>query len=145
VIRTHRDVVIRTRRGVVRRSLAASVAVLAVLTACAGPRNALNTPASACFRGLPVAGTAVGPKAKLIGVRSVGRSELARKLPSATRIETESVCAVAYRGDFVAGDVAGADPAGPGTYAIVALDPKGSRVLATFVVDQLPVRFRHRV
>jgi hypothetical protein len=145
MIRRRRGVVIRTRRGVMIRSLVASVAVLALLTACAGPRNALNTPASACFRGLPLASTAVGPKAKLIGVRSVRRSELARKLPSATRIPTESVCAVAYRGDFVPGDVAGADPAGPGGFAIVALDPHGARVLATFVVDELPVRFRHRV
>ncbi len=126
-------------------ALVAVVGVLAVLAACAAPRNALNTPASTCFRGLAPAGAAVGPKGKVIGVRLVRRRELADRLPQAGRIPSESVCAVAYSGDFVPGDVAGADPPGPGRYAVVALDPGATRVLATFVVDTLPVRFRHRI
>lgn len=132
----------RARAGT---ALVAVVGVLAVLAACAAPRNTLNTPASTCFRGLPAASAAVGPKAKLLGVRIVRRDELAERLPQAGRIPSESVCAVAYSGDFVPGDVAGADPPGPGRYAVVALDLKATRVLATSVVDTLPVRFRHRV
>lgn len=127
-----------------RRGLAA-VALLAVLAACSGPRNGLNTSDSACFRGLPLASATAGPKGKVVGVRVVRRGELARKLPQAARIHAEAVCAVAYRGAFVPGDVRDADPAGPGTYAVVALDTQGTRVLASFVVDELPVRFRDRL
>lgn len=129
-----------------RANVVVAAAVVAlVLTSCAGPRNALNTAASTCFRSLPVAGAAVGRKAKLVGVRSVRGAELARKLPQASRIGPGVVCAVAYRADFVPGDVAGADPAGPGRYAVVVLDTHGSRVLASFVLDELPIRFHHRV
>ena len=129
-----------------RRSAALLLLVaLVLLAACSGPRNGLNTTASACFRGLPAASAAVGPKGKLIGVRVTRRSELAGKLPQAGRIPDRVVCTVAFRGAFGPGDVAGADPAGPGPYAIVALDTRGSHVLATFVVDELPVRFRDRL
>jgi hypothetical protein len=127
------------------RRLVATAALLTVLAACAGPRNALNTSASGCFRGLPVAATVAGPKATVIGLRIVHRTELARKVSQAARIPAEVLCAVAYRGDFVPGDVRNADPAGPGRYAVVLLDSRGSHVLAAFVVDELPVRFRDRL
>jgi len=93
---------------------------------------------------VPVAGAAVGPKGRVIGVRAVRRETLVDRLPSAARIPNRVVCAVAYRGPFVPGDVRDADPAGPGPYALVALDTHGSRVLATFVVDRLPVGFKDR-
>jgi hypothetical protein len=128
----------------VRRPLAAA-SLLIVLAGCGGPRNALNTSASACFRGLPTATAAVGPKGRVVGVRTVARRVLARDLPQADRIPADVVCAVAYRGDFVPGDVANADPPGPGRFAVVALDTRGSHVLATFVVDTLPIPFHHRV
>ena len=131
-----------------RRAPAVGVALLLLLllllASCAGPRNTLNTPASTCFRGLPAAGAAVRHKGRVIGVRIVHKAALAHRLPQAERIVPGSVCAIGFRGEFARGDVAGADPAGPGHYAIVALDTRGSRVLATFVVDALPVRFRHR-
>ena len=126
------------------RRLAAVALLLAVLAGCAGPRNGLNTSDSACFRGVPMAGAAVGRKGKVVGVRAIRRDSLARRLPQAARIPNRVVCAVAYRGDFLPGDVRDADPAGPGPYALVALDSRGSRVLATFVVDQLPVGFKDR-
>lgn len=126
-----------------RVALVALVAL--VLAGCAGTRNVLNTSASTCFRGLPVASAAVGPKAKLVGVRSVRRTELVAKIPAASRIGGPgSVCAIAYRASFTATDVPGADPGGPGSYAVVALDSHGSTVLATFVLDDLPLRFNHR-
>ena len=125
-----------------RRALA--VLAAAVLTGCASPRNSLNTPASTCFRGLPAAAAAVDHQAKLIGVRRARRTELVGKVPQASRIEPESLCVIAYRGPFAAGDVPGADPPGPGEYAMVALDPHGSHILGTFVVDRLPLHFRHR-
>lgn len=132
-----------------RACTASRVAVFAlvalVLAGCAGGRNVLNTSASTCFRGLPAASAAVGPKAKLVGVRSVRRAELVARIPAASRIAgAGSVCAIAYRANFTATDVPGADPRGPGAYALVALDSHGSTVLATFVLDDLPLRFNHR-
>lgn len=126
--------------------LAVATATTALfLASCAGPRNGLNTPASTCFRGLPAAAEAVGHKGSLVGVRSVRRSELSRKLPEAGQLAQTRVCAIAYRAGYAAGDVRGADPAGPGPFAVVVLDTRGSHVLGTYVVDSLPVRFRHRI
>ena len=126
-----------------RALLAAAVALL--LTSCASPHNALNTPASACFRGLPVARSAVGHQAKLIGVRRESRRDLAGAVPQAHAIRSRSMCLVAFRGPFASGQIPGANPPGPGTYAVVALDTEGSQVLGTFVLDELPIAFRHRV
>jgi hypothetical protein len=121
------------------------LAAALLLTACAGPRNALNTPASTCFRGLPAAEAAVGDKGKLVGVRRIERDHLVAKVPQAGRLQARSVCLVAYRGPFATGDVPGADPPGPGAYALVALDDRSFHPLATFVLDRLPVRFQHNV
>jgi hypothetical protein len=128
-----------------RRVLLAA-ALLVTACSCAGPRNALNTPASTCFRGLPAAEAAVGGgKARLVGVRRIERGTLVAKVPQAARLQARAVCLVAYRGPFVPGDVPGADPPGPGTYALVALDDRSFLPLATFVLDGLPVRFQHNV
>jgi len=121
------------------------VVVALVLTSCAGPRNGLNTTASTCFRGLPAAADAVGHKGTLVGVRRVKTDGLVDRVAQASRIQRGSVCLVAYRGPFARADVPGADPSGPGTYAVVALDDRGAHVLATFVIDELPVRFQHNV
>jgi hypothetical protein len=126
----------------VRRLL---MGVALTLTACAGPRNGLNTTASTCFRGLPAAADAVGHKGTLVGVRRVRTGELAHRVAQAGRIPAGSLCLIAYRGQFAHNEVPGADPSGPGAYAVVALDDRGARVLATFVLDQLPVRFQHNV
>lgn len=129
-----------------RRAGAAGVlAVALVLTSCASPRNALNTPAGTCFRGLPAARAAVGPEAQLIGVRRVSRKDLVRAVPQAGTIRAESLCLVTFHGPFSAGQVPQADPAAPGAYAMVALDIRGSHVLGAFVLDDLPLAFRHRI
>jgi len=129
----------------VRRTAVVGVLAAIVLMSCSGPRNGLNTPSSTCFRGLAAAGVAVGHKGEVVGVRIVRRDALADKVSQANRLAPNSVCAIAYRGDFKPGDVVGADPAGPGTYAVVVLNIHGSHVLATFVLKELPLRFRHRI
>lgn len=130
-----------------RRAVAAVVlvALAALLTSCASPHNALNTPASACFRGLPAARAAVGHDARLIGVRRVSKAELSRAVPQAAAIRPGELCLVAFRGPFASGDVTGADPPGPGNYAVVALDTGGSELLGAFVLNDLPVPFHHRI
>jgi len=127
----------------VRRLLAAS-AVLVSLAACASPRNGLNTSSASCFRALPAAEAAVGRKGTLVGVRRVATSTLTGKVPQLSQVNARAVCAIAFRAEFVPGDVAAADPPGPGGFALVVLDGEGSRVLATSVLPSLPVRFHHR-
>jgi hypothetical protein len=129
------------RRG---RLVGSAGLVAFVLTAaCGGPRSTLNTAGSRCFRAIPLARATVNAQGRLVGVRAVTATTLARKLPQAERLGDQRVCLVAFRGPYGSGAVPRADPAGPGDYAIVAVDRSGSTVVASFVVDDLPLRFRH--
>lgn len=119
------------------------VALFGLLAACAGPRNTLNTPTSQCFRALPLAQATVNNHGRLVGVRSSPATTLARQLPDAAPLGRQRLCLVAFRGPYAAGEIPRAHPSGPGMYAIVAVDQRGSTVLASFVVDDLPLRFRH--
>lgn len=126
--------------------LAAALAGLVLAAAsCAGPRNGLNTATSACFKTLPLARGVVNQQGRLVGVRSVLGTTLAKHLPQAAPLGTQRLCVVAFHGPYAAGAVRDADPAGPGEYAVVAVDGRGRSVLAAFVVDVLPLRFRHRL
>jgi hypothetical protein len=137
---------VRGRRHGVRAGVAAvAVAFAAAVAApaCGGPRNTLNTATSQCFRALPLARNTVSNRGKLVGVRSVLGTTLARQLPEAAPLGKQRLCVVAFRGPYGQDDVPRSDPAGPGTYALVAVDHSGSTVLASFVVNDLPLRFRH--
>lgn len=126
------------------RRLVAAALSLVTAAACATPRNGLNTSSSACFRALPAAEAAVRRKGSLVGVRRVSRSDLAAKLAAASAIDQGRLCAIAFRASYQPGDVVEADPPGPGAFALVVLDGEGSRVLRSFVLDSLPIRFSHR-
>ena len=128
-----------------RRTIgAAAVALLlAVPAGCAGPRNTLNTATSHCFRSLPLARTTVGQRGRLVGVRAVKAATLARRLPQVEHLGTQRLCVIAFRGPYAAGSVPLAEPPGPGAYAVVAVDERGATVLASAIVDDLPLRFRH--
>ena len=123
---------------------AAATAALGLLAGCAGPRNALNTATSQCFRALPSARATVNDRGHLVGVRSVLATTLAQRLPQAAPLDRQRLCVIAFRGPYGAGEIPRADPPGPGTYAVVAVDNDGATVLASFVVSELPLRFRHR-
>jgi len=125
----------RVRRGI--------VGLVLLLAGCGGPRNTLNTATSHCFRALPLARATVDQQGRLVGVRAVTATTLARRLPQAERLGHQRLCLVAFKGPYADGTIPRADPAGPGTYAIVAVDGRGQTVLASFVVDELPLRFRH--
>ena len=133
-----------------RRSRAAVLVVAAVLGAvglglagCDQPRNALGTGASACFPALALAHTAVHREGTLIGVRRANTSRLERRVPEAASLGDATVCIVAYRGQFSAADVDLARGEPSGRYAVVAVDLKHRKVLATFLTNREPVRFRH--
>lgn len=124
------------------RAVAVGVALLA--TSCAGQRNALNTSASPCFRALPAATAAVHRKGRLVGVRQVDTARLAEKVHAAASLDHRRLCGVAFRAEYGPGEVSGADAARTGHYALVLVDD-GQRVVAAFVLDELPMRFTHRV
>ena len=127
------------------RRLGALVAAALLLVSCAGPRNSLGAGSTACFKAIPPAVSAVGRKGSLVGVRQVNAARLAHRRPEFARFDNENLCLVAFRGDFQPGDVPGASDAQPGRYAVVAVDSRRDAVVATYVLDHLPLRFRHGV
>jgi len=126
-----------------RRIRSGAVAVVLLVAGCAGPRNTLNTATSHCFRALPLARDTVHEQGKLVGVRAVRATRLTPRIPQAERLGAQRLCLVAFKGPYTVDAIPRSDPAGPGTYAIVAVDSRGSTVLASFVVNDLPLRFRH--
>ena len=123
--------------------LLAGAAVL--VASCAGPRNVLNTRAGSCFPGVPRAVATVGHKGRLVGVRQVAATRLARRLPEAAALGRRELCLVAFRDDYRPGDIPDARPSSAGNFAVVVLDRQGSHVLATFIVGRLPLRFQDRL
>jgi hypothetical protein len=120
---------------------------------CTAARDTLGTNSSPCFRALALAADAVHDRGTFTGVRLVSVSMLARfhlldrvvAERSSTRLR--NVCLVSYRGSFrpdqvqrEAGNVAAS---GVGRFAIVVVSTPQNVVLATFLLQHEPVRFRH--
>jgi hypothetical protein len=124
----------------------AAVAVVAALAGCAGARNSLGTGASACFRALPAARDAIHDKGRLVGVRRVPAEMLHDALPAdatSSTLADQELCVFAFDGTYAPGSVIAARNTKSGRYAIVALGSKHPSVVATWVLDDLPTRFRH--
>jgi hypothetical protein len=126
---------------------ATTLAVLAAagLAGCGTPHPGLsNGSVSACYRALPVARKAVNDThADLIGVHRVPIDKVSGHLPAAadSALQGEddtSVCAVAFKGTFAAGQVLLAPPSVKGTYAVVLVGTKHLNVVASAVLDHLP-------
>ena len=141
------------------RRLAALGAVGAValgsltVAGCTSARDTLGTNSSPCFKALALSADAVHDRGKFAGVRLLSASTI-KKIPrvddvlsrrSSTRLH--NVCAVAYSGTFRPSQVkrpAGRVPAsGVGHFAIVVVSTPQNVLLATFVLEKEPVRFRH--
>jgi hypothetical protein len=116
-------------------------------TGCAGARNALGTSASACFKALPGANAAVHNRGHLVGVRRVLVSTLHRRLPEDSQLAAmppgAHLCVFAFKGPFKGGDVDLVPPDASGNYAVVALLGSRPAVVAAYLLNQLPTRFRH--
>ena len=147
----------RTRAGRLRASaIAALMAVLALatLSGCTAARDTLGTNSSPCFRALALAKDAVHNRGTFSGVRLVNVATL--KAPPAHFKATlqarslkplHNVCLVSYKGTFTPDQVerpAGKSlPPGTGHVAIVVVSTPQNVLLATFVLQHDPVRFRH--
>jgi hypothetical protein len=123
------------------------------LSGCTAARDTLGTNSSPCFHALALAADAVHDRGVFAGVRLVSYSSLAKlhrmdpviKARSSTPLE--NLCLVAYGGDFRLSQVrrpAGKMPrSGVGHFAIVVVSTPQNKLLATFVLEKEPVRFRH--
>lgn len=147
-----------TRRAATKATaplvLAATVAV-AVLGGCTSARNDLGTNAGPCFRALPAAASAVHGRGHFGGVLLVKASSLDTdrerhirdELSARAGHQVSTVCLVEYVGSFtqrqVRKPIGKAPPRGTGRYAIAVVDMPDASLLATFVTDRQPMRFRH--
>jgi hypothetical protein len=127
------------RRTLVIVLLAAAVASLASCT----PRNSLGTGSTACIQAIPVAAAEVHHKGRPEGVRTARAASLAQRIPEVAPLGKQTVCLVAFSDDFRPGDVTHAKVQRAGRYALVVVDSH-QKVVAAFVLDRLPLRFRHQ-
>jgi hypothetical protein len=132
-----------------RRSLlvwgTAAVVAVALVGGCGAPHPGLsNGSVSACYRAIPTAKAALHePQATFIGVHRVSADRVMDRLPPAARDLLQgdndtTVCAVAFKGTFVPGQVTGAPTGQQGRYAIVLVTSRHLQVLASAVLESLP-------
>jgi hypothetical protein len=146
-----------TSRAVSRARRLGAVAAVALgtlsLSGCTAARDTLGTNSSPCFRALALAEDAVHDRGVFTGVRLVSVSSLAKLqrvdkvLSQRSRTRLRNLCLVSYRGTFRPDQVK--QPAGPvlpsgeGHFAVVVVSSPQNVLLATFVLEKEPVRFRH--
>jgi hypothetical protein len=120
------------------------LAAAAVSLASCTPRNALGTGSTVCIRAIPAAADEVHHKGRPEGVREVNAASLAARIPEVAPLGKQTVCLVAFSDTFEPGDVTHAKEQRAGRYALVVVDHH-QRVVVSFVLDRLPLRFRHQV
>ncbi len=141
--------------GATRRLLAVGVIAFGSLwlSGCTAARDTLGTDSSPCFHALAIGADAVHDRGVFKGVRLLSVNKVAKdhrletvlKERSTTRLH--NVCLMAYNGSYRPSQVrrfAGKAPdSGVGHFAIVAVSTPQNVLLATFVLEKEPVRFRH--
>jgi hypothetical protein len=122
-----------------------------LLSSCGTPHPGLsNGSVSACYRAIPTALAAVhDDHATLIGVHRVAADQVKPHLPPAAQSvlagdDDTSVCAVAFKGAFTAGQVQLAPPTEQGKYAVVLVTTRHLNVLTSAVLATLPKAFGKR-
>lgn len=130
-------------RGRCRAGALAAVLSLCLAAGCTASRNELGTGDSACFQAIPVAERAVNHHGKLVGVHRIPTERLRRELSSVPHHPHKAVCVVAYRGHFQSDQVTLAPPGLSGRYAVVVVSSPGNHVVRSYVLEKLPLSFRH--
>jgi len=117
----------------------------ALVAGCGSANPGLsNGSVSACYRAIPTGKQAIhAPSATLIGVHRLSADVVRARLPQAEQQQLvgdndTTVCAVAFKGHFAAGQVEFAPPSEAGTYAVVLVTSRKLRVLDAAVLDHLP-------
>jgi hypothetical protein len=123
------------------------------LSGCTAARDTLGTNSSPCFRALAIGEDAVHDRGTFAGVRLVSAATLAKLrhvdgvIAERSTTPVHNVCLVAYRGSFrldqVKRSAGRTPPGGVGHFAVVIVSNPQNVLLATFVLQREPVRFRH--
>jgi hypothetical protein len=131
------------------RALAGCALVACVAAGCTSARSNLGTSDSSCYLALPAATKAVGSYSRLLGVRlfTLGQlrrdaPRLSKQIPSETN-STQSICALAFSGRFTSASVSEPHGRSTGQVAIVVLTRPSNRLLASVILQRLPLRFSH--
>ncbi len=116
-----------------------------LIAGCGAPHPGIsNGSVSACYRAIPVAKAAVHDShATMIGVHSLPADKLRSHLPPSAQAELASdddtqVCAVAFKGDFASSQVDLAPSSEQGSYAVVLVSSRNSRLIGSAVLSHLP-------
>jgi hypothetical protein len=131
-------------------SLALAVILTATATGCRATPGISNGSVSVCYRAIPVARGAIhDSRAKLIGVHRDPVDKVRNQLPQAAQSELAtdddtSVCTMAFKGTFQAGQVDLAPADQSGGYALVLVSSKKLYLVATIVLVHLPHAFGGR-
>jgi hypothetical protein len=127
--------------------MAAVIAALvaAGITSCGAPRPGIsNGSVTACYRAIPKARAAVhDSKATLISVHRMPADRVKRHLPPAAQAQLRgdndtSVCAIAFKGNFLPGQVDLAPPDERGKYALLLIGTHHLQLLTGAVLNKLP-------
>jgi hypothetical protein len=126
-------------------TIAAVVLVALLLGSCGTPHPGIsNGSVSACYRAIPAARAAVrNNHVSLVSVHRVAADTVRGHLPptAQTVLDGENdttVCAIAFRGNFMPGQVNLAPTDEQGRYALVLVTSRHLHLLASVVLDQLP-------
>ncbi len=118
---------------------------VALLAGCGAPHPGVsNGSVSACYRAIPAAKSALhDTHAALIGVHRIAVDKVRDRLPVSARTEMAAendteVCALAFKGQFAAGQVDLAPPTEQGEYAIVLVSSRHLNLVASVVLPDLP-------
>jgi hypothetical protein len=143
----------RTRRDAIGRRWASGAACCALLAGllagCTTARSGLGTSDSSCYLALPTATKATGSHGRLQGVQRFTLSTLREKAPhllhdlATTAPGSETVCLIAFTGNFTAASVS--DPRGrsSGKLAVVVSTTPGNHLLGTVIFTKAPLHFGH--
>jgi hypothetical protein len=131
-----------------RRLLATAIPLglgAALFAGCGAPHPGIsNGSVSACYRAIPVAKAALHDShATMIGVHSLPVDKLRSHLPPSAQAELASdddsqICAVSFRGSFSSGQVDMAPSSEQGSYAVVLVSSRNSRLVGSAVLAHLP-------
>lgn len=125
-------------------AVAVALVLVAGLTGCSHAPGISNGSVTVCYRAIPVGRTAIHDAgAKLVGIHRVSADHVRSRLPSGEQTtvalaDDTTVCAMAFKGTFAAGQVDGAAPTEHGSYAIVLVTSNSLHLVKAFVVAKLP-------
>jgi hypothetical protein len=131
------------------RALAGCVLVAGFAAGCTSARSNLGTSDSSCYLALPTAAKAVGPHTRLLGVRLLTVADLRHQAPrlskqlSATGSSTQRVCVLAFSGRFTSTSVSRPHGRPEGQVAVAVLTSPSNKLLGTFILERIPIRFSH--